>query len=155
MEGGFLGRVERTLEIKAPVEKVWAFMTDWDRYREWAKSVEKFEVTSKQRSGVGVTIHEVGVLAGRYRYDVHHEITEFVENKIIASRVVSGKGVRKGTKISWTMKPTKVGTQLTYTSDYEVPYSIFGKIIERLIFRGRFEKQVEGWMENIKSLVEK
>ena len=52
------------------------------------------------------------------------------------------------------MKPTKVGTQLTYTSDYEVPYSILGKIIERLIFRGRFKKQVDGWMENIKSLVE-
>ncbi|MFQ6085182.1 MAG: SRPBCC family protein [Candidatus Bathyarchaeia archaeon] len=148
--------MERSLEIKAPVEKVWAFMTDWDRYPEWTKSVEKFEITSKQRSGVGMTSHEVGVLAGRGRYDIHSEATEFVENRIIAWCVVSGdKLVRKGTKVSWMMKPTKVGTQLTYSSDYEVPYSIFGKIIERLIFRGRFEKQLESWMENIKRLVEK
>lgn len=151
-----MGHVERTLEIKAPVERVWAFMTDWERIPEWTKSVEKFEITSKQRSGVGVTSHEVGVLAGRWRYDIHSEATEFVENKVIAWRVVSGDAVvRKGTKVSWRMKPTKEGTQLTYTSDYEVPYSIFGKIIERLIFRGRLEKQLEGWMENIKSLVEK
>ena len=147
--------MERSLEIKAPVEKVWALMTDWDRLPEWAKTVEKFEITSKQRSGVGMTFHEVGVLAGWLRYDVHTEVTEFVENKIIAWRVVSGKRVRKGAKGSWTMKPTEAGTQLTYVSEYEVPYSILGKIIERLIFRGRFEKQVDGWMENIKSLVEK
>jgi len=83
-------------------------MTDWDRYPEWAKSVEKFEVTSKQRSGVGVTIHEVGVPAGRHRYDVHHKITEFVENKIIAFRITSGdKLVRKGSKGSWTISPPK------------------------------------------------
>lgn len=151
-----MGHVERTLEIKAPVEKVWAFMTNWDRVPEWAKTVEKFEITSKQRSGVGMTSHEVGVLAGRWRYEYDGEVTEFVENEIIAWRVVSGdKVVRKGTKVSWTLTPTKVGTQLTYTSDYEVPYSIFGKIIERLIFRGRFERQIDGWMENIKSLVEK
>ena len=143
------------MEIKAPVEKVWAFMTDWDRLPEWAKTVKKFEITSKQRSGVGMTCHEVGVLAGYLRYDIHSEVTEFVENKIIAWRVVSGKGVREGNKGSWMMKPTEAGTQLTYTSDYEVPYSILGKIIERLIFRRRFEKQVDGWMENIKSLVEK
>jgi len=153
----FLGHVERTAEIKAPVEKVWAILTDWDRLREWAKSVEKFEVTSKQRSGVGMTFREVGVIAGgrAQRYDARCDVIEFVENKIIAWRVTSGdKWVRKGNRTSWTVKPTEVGARLTYTSDYEVPYSIFGKIIDKL-FRGRFEKQVDGWMENIKSLAEK
>jgi len=146
-----LGHVERTTEIKAPVEKVWAILTDWDRLREWAKSVEKFEVTSKQRSGVGMTFHEVGVLAGR-RYDVHSEVVEFEENKIFAWRTkVFGAEVRA----SWRLKPTEVGAQLTYTSDYKEPYSIFGILIDRLLFRGRSEKQVDGWMENIKSLAEK
>ena len=146
--------VERSLEIKAPVEKVWAFMTDWDRLPEWAETVKKFEVTSKQRSGVGMICHEVGVLAGFLKYDIHSEVTEFVENKIIAWRIVSGKGVPKGAKGSWMMKPTEVGTQLTYTSDYDVQYSIFGKIIERLVFRRRFKKQVDSWMARIKSLLE-
>ena len=108
--------VERTLEIKAPVEKVWAFMTDWDRLPEWAKSVEKFEITPEQRSGVGMTCHEVGVLACYLKYNIHTEVTEFVENKIITWRVVSGKGARKGAKGSWMMKPTKEGTQLTYAA---------------------------------------
>ena len=102
-----------------------------------------------------MTCREVGVLAGWLRYDIHTEVTEFVKNKIIAWRVVSRKGVGKGAKGSWMMKPTEAGTQLTYAVDYEVPYSILGKIIERLIFRRRFEKQVDGWMENIKNLVEK
>lgn len=59
-----MSHIGRTAEIKAPVEKVWAILTDWNRLREWAKTVEKFEVTSKQRSGVGMTFHEVGVIAG-------------------------------------------------------------------------------------------
>jgi len=157
----FLGHIERTLEIKAPPEKVWAVLTDWDRLREWAKSVEKFEVTSNQRSGVGMTFHEVGLVA-RWRYDAHCEITEFAENKTFAwhsTEFVESNifGRPKGTKGegSWKLKLTEAGTQLTYSAEYELPFSIFGKIIDRFFLRGRYEKQVDGWIENIKSLVKK
>ena len=86
--------VERSWN-RGAVEKVWAFMTDWDRLPEWAKTVKKFEITSKQRSGAGTTCHEVGVLADLQRYDIHSEVTEFVENKVIAWRVVPEKGYQR------------------------------------------------------------
>ncbi|MFQ6077346.1 MAG: SRPBCC family protein [Candidatus Bathyarchaeia archaeon] len=88
-----MGHIEVTSEIKAPVERVWAFMTDWDRVPEWTKSVEKFEITSKQRSGVGMTFREVGFLAGR-RYEYEGEVTDFVENKVIASPRGSSSEIR-------------------------------------------------------------
>lgn len=43
-------RLERTFEVKAPLEKVWATMTDVESFPEWAKGVEKEEITSKRRS---------------------------------------------------------------------------------------------------------
>lgn len=145
-----MGHVERTSEIKAPVEKVWAIVTDLERIPEWAKDVKKEEITSKQRSGVGTTFREVGVMYGR-RYELDAEMTEFVENKKFAFRTTSGTKW----KGSWTLKPTKAGTQLTYAADYNLGYSIFGKIFDKLSFHGRMEKRIDGWMENIKSLTEK
>ena len=58
--------IEKTIEIKAPVEKVWALISDLERILEWAKGyAQKVVITSKQRTGVGTTTHEIGVSFGK------------------------------------------------------------------------------------------
>ncbi|MDI6689483.1 MAG: SRPBCC domain-containing protein [Actinomycetota bacterium] len=53
------------------------------------------------------------------KYEIDFEMTEFVENKKIASKSTSARGSASGTKwkVSWTLKPTETGTQLTYAAD--------------------------------------
>jgi uncharacterized membrane protein len=46
------------------------------------------------------------------------------------------------------------GTNLTYTTSYELPWGIFGKLLEKL-FKGRFEKQLEKNLEKLKNILEK
>ena len=143
-----MDHVEKTVEIKAPPEKVWALISDLERIPEWAKGyTEREEITSEQRTGVGTTTHEVGVAFGK-RYEKDFVVTEWEEKRKIAYRSASGwpwKG-------SWTMKPTEAGTMFTFAVDFELPFEV-----ERLreVFRKRYEKLLEEWVQNIKNIVEK
>ena len=140
--------VEKSIEIKAPVEKVWALISDVERVPEWAKGyTEKEMITSKQRTGVGLKTHEVGVAFGK-PYEKDFVATEWVEKEKIVFETTTGwpwKG-------SWIMKNTKDGTLFTYTVDFELPFEA-----ERLkeVFRKRYEERLEEWVQNIKNIVEK
>jgi len=143
-----LPHLEKTIEIKAPVEKVWALISNVERIPEWAKGyTERETITSKQRTGVGTTTHEIGVAFGK-PYEKDFRIAEWVQKEKIVFQSTTGwpwKG-------SWIMKPTKEGTVFTYTVDFELPFEA-----ERLeeVFRKRYEELLEKWVENIKNIVEK
>jgi len=143
-----LAHIEKTIEIKAPVEKVWALISNVERIPEWAEGYTEREViTSKQRTGVGTTTHEVGVAFGK-PYEKNFMITEWLDKEKIVFESTTGwpwKG-------SWIMKPTKEGTLFTYTVDFELPFEA-----ERLkeVFRTRYEELLEKWVQNIKNIVEK
>jgi len=147
-EGGFLVHIEKTIEIKAPVEKVWALISDLERIPEWAKGyTERVVITSKQRTGVGTTTHEFGVSFGK-PYEKDFVGTEWVEKEKISFKSTSGWPWEG----SWIMKPTKDGTLFTYAVDFDLPFKA-----DRLreVFRKRYEKLIEDWVQNIKNLVEK
>ena len=143
-----MAQIQKTIEIKAPVEKVWALISDAERIPEWAKEyTEKVTITSKQLRGVGATTHEVGVAFGK-PYEKDFVATEWVEKEKIIFESTTGwhwKG-------SWTMKPTKEGTLFTYSVDFELPFEA-----ERLkeVFHKRYEELLEKWVQNIKNIVEK
>lgn len=140
--------LEETVEIKAPVEKVWALISDLERIPEWAKGYTEREViTSKQRTGVGITTHEVGVAFGK-PYEKDFRVAEWVEKEKIVFESTTGwpwKG-------SWMMKPTEEGTMFTYTVDFELPFEA-ERVTE--VFRKRYEELLEKWVQNIKNIVEK
>jgi uncharacterized protein YndB with AHSA1/START domain len=143
-----LPHIEKSIEIKAPVEKVWALISDAEREPEWAEGyVEKVTITSKQLRGLGAATHEVGVAFGR-PYEKNFVATEWVDKEKIVFESTSG-WLWKG---AWIMKPTEDGTMFTYTVDFELPFEA-----ERLkeVFRKRYEELLEKWVQNIKKIVEK
>ena len=102
-----------------------------------------------------MTFREVATDPYGRRYELDFEVTEYVENRMMAFRNTSRvRGMSKW-EGSWTLEPTEAGTQLTYAADYELAYSIFGKIFDRISFHGRIERQIDGYLENIRRLAEK
>ncbi len=143
-----MDHIEKTVEIKAPLEKVWALISDLERIPEWAKEYTEREViTSKQRTGVGTTTHEVGVAFGK-AYEKDFVVTEWVEKEKIVFESTSGwpwKG-------KWVMKHAEEGTLFTYAVDFECPLGIDRM---REVFCKRYQVLIEKWAQNIKSIVEK
>lgn len=143
-------RSERSVEIKVPPEKVWDILA-LDRMQEWVEGV-KVEYTSEVRTPgdkyrVGATAHLSVKSEGEH--DV--EITESVENERMTYR--SKPPYYKYTA-TYMLKPVEGGTELTWMSDYEMPWGILGKALWGIYSR-TVEKQVERASEKLKTILEK
>ena len=140
-----MGKLTKSIEIEASPEKVFTFIND-DKKMNEAGSV-KVETTSEGPVGVGTTRHLVGP---KMEWDL--EVTEFVKNKKIAQRTI-GASKFKMTDL-WTLEPTAKGTKLTFSADYELPYSLLGKVVDKVRVGKLIEKQQSQTLENMKKALE-
>ena len=147
-----MGKLTKSIEIEASPEKVFAFIIDHKNMNEiYPKGGPQGEPTSKGPVGVGSTSHWVGT-AGGTQQEFDMEITEFVKNKKIASRVI-GASKLKGS-FSYTLEPTAKGTKLTFSMDYKLPYSVLGKLVDKLKVSKDIEKNIGAMMEKAKKTLE-
>jgi len=146
-----LGKVTKSFEIEASPEKVFAFILDSKKLNEIGKGNLEMEPTSKEPVGVGSTSHWVAT-AGGNQQEWDMEVTEFVKNKKAVARTI-GASKFKST-ISYAVEPTAKGTKLTYSMDYELPYSVLGKLVDKLKVGKDMEKNIGAMMENLKRALE-
>ncbi len=149
-----MGRIEKSIEIKASSEKVWEMLA-LDRWPEWmVEGWKNAEYTSEVR--VPKDKYRVGASAHIYELNTKYdfEITESLENEKITF-LSKGTGEGKVTMtITYILEPAEEGTKLTYAMDYEVPWGILGKGLDKLGHRSG-EKTVEKELEKLKSILEK
>jgi carbon monoxide dehydrogenase subunit G len=155
--GDVLGRVEKSIEIRAPPEKVWEMLA-LDRLLEWnegwQKSLKSVEYISEVRTvedklRVGAYAHGIPKKQGE---PTSFEIAESLENEKMAYSFLVGKLAR--VLVTYLLKPVEKGTKLTYSIDYEMSWGIFGKMLGRLAVIGG-DKEVERDLERFKSILEK
>jgi ligand-binding SRPBCC domain-containing protein len=60
-----MARIEESIEIHSPVEKVFAFTTDAGRWNTWQSIIREAEQTSQGPVGVGTTFRGITRLMGR------------------------------------------------------------------------------------------
>jgi len=114
-------------------------------------AIKRVEHTSKDKDGLGATAHATGETEGvKAEWDA--ETTEWKENEKIAWRSTAGNLTMSS---STTLSPIKDGTKATFVMDYNLPYSILGKIIDRLWVRREIDKSVERSMKKLKENGEK
>ena len=145
-----MDRVEKSIEIRAPPEKVWEMLA-LDRWSEW--NTGHFLDTKNMKF-----TSEVNTPADRYRvgasaYPSAHpkadfKVTESIENEKI-TYLHEGEA-----SMTYILKPTDEGTRLTYVVEYEMPWGILGKLLLGLL-RGMGERDLEKGFEKLKSILEK
>ena len=146
-----MGKLTKSIEIEASPEKVFAFILDSEKMNEINKGGPQMEPTTKGPDGVGSTSHWVAPI-GEKKMEFDMEITEFVKNKKVATRTV-GASKFKMTG-SYVLEPTAKGTKLTFSVDYELPYSVLGKLVDKLKVGKEMEKGSGEAMEKVKKALE-
>jgi hypothetical protein len=150
-----LGRVEKSIEIKAPPEKVWEMLA-FDRQTEWdvelQKRLKSLEYTSEvnapeDKYKVGATAHVD--LKGIGMGEVDFEITESIKNEKITFR-----SSRFSMIMTYILEPLEEGTKFTNVLDYEM-HGIFGKIFDKLYAQRVSKEAMEKSSEKLKSILEK
>jgi carbon monoxide dehydrogenase subunit G len=146
-----VGKVTKSIEIEASPEEVFNFINDMEKMNKARAGFTEGEYTSKGPAGVGSTSHYVGK-AGGSQAEWDMEITEFVKNKKVSARTIGASKFKM--KSSWTLEPTTKGTQLTYSMDYELPYSILGKVVDKLSVGKDADRMAMQQLENVKKALE-
>lgn len=146
-----MGKMTKSVEIKAPPEKVFAFLTDTEKLNEIAKGDVEFKQTSQGPWRVGTTMHWISRQGGQ-KVEADMEVTEFEKNKKATVSTVGASKLKL--KQTCAVEPTANGTKLTYIMNYTVPYSILGKVIDRLKVQKDVEKSIERQFMDAKAALE-
>ena len=138
--------IKNSIRIQAPVEKVFAYVTNPMSSLEWMVSLtEARDVTG---SGVGQHWGWEYKMAG-IPLQGESTVIESVPNE---RHVFTSKGGITS-KFSWTFEPQETGTLLQLEIEYHIPIPVLGKLADKLVTR-RNERESEINMQNIKEHLE-
>jgi len=126
-------------------------MVRWDRVPEWMDIIKKVEFASEEKERIGAKAHWIGE-AGGVKSEWDTETTEWEAYERGAWRTTAGTFTGIG---SITLSSTELGTKAVFMMDYELPYSILGKIIDKLRVCRAIEKGAIRGLKNLKEMAEK
>lgn len=141
-------RLEKSVSIKAPIDKVFNYISDPTSAPEMMKSMLEVKDVDVKEGGVGTTFNWVYKMAGM-KFSGESVVTEYVANKKL---VMQSKGGIKSTW-DWTLEPKGDGTQVTLVVEYDVPVPVLGKLAEAMVLKQN-EKDADQSMANLKKILE-
>jgi carbon monoxide dehydrogenase subunit G len=140
-------KIEKSITINAPVEKVFSYIDEPTNLPEiWPSMVEVKDVQRLPNGGTSF----------RYKYKLAgillegtSEDTEYVANQRMVNKT---KGGIEGTTI-FMFQPEAGGTKVTYEFEGDVPIPVLGKLAEAVIVR-QTERETELMLANLKDRME-
>jgi uncharacterized membrane protein len=142
-----MANVHKKITIHAPIDKVFAHMTDPRNLPEiWPSMVEVKNVRPGTHGGFNFDwVYKMGGM----HFNGSSDTTEFVHNKHQVTK--STKGIES--KFTWDYETIKDGTQLTLEVEYKVPVPLVGKIAEAVLAKQN-EHEANLMLENLKNKME-
>jgi uncharacterized protein YndB with AHSA1/START domain len=133
-----VARIEASIHIEAPPQRVWDVLVDWESQPRWMVDARSVQVTSVHRSGTDVALRcRTDILAGVVVTDPL-VVTEWEEPRILGvhhtGAVIRGVG-------AFELEPTPYGTALTWWEEAGAPFGAAGDLIADFV--------VVPWVERV------
>ena len=141
-----MAKVERSIAINSPVEKVFEYISTPINQIDWMPSM--VNVKDVSGSGLGQSHRWVYKMAG-VSLEGESTITEYIPNERV---VTLSKGGVKSTFI-FDLEAHNGGTMLKLVIEYTIPIPVLGKIGEKIVLK-RNEREADLAMTNIKEILE-
>jgi uncharacterized protein YndB with AHSA1/START domain len=139
-------------EIQASPEKIFAFVISERMNEVWGEwMIGKWDSQGPVKVGSIGHFDTRGMLANFGK--LTGTVTEFEQNKKMTmnSKDIKGKMDATDTLI---LEPTANGTKTTYVTEYKVPYSVIGKLIDKVKISKDMEAMHVKMLENLKKATE-
>lgn len=143
-------RVERSIAIGVPPERVFDELVSWDGLQRW--STITVDHTGPPRCGhVGETFEQTIRVAG---LDLRTDwvVTEFEPPHVVAYRVTGPLSSRMLMRQHVT--PHGTGSRVELEIDYDMPAGRLGRIADRVYARRRNRREADQTLANLKALLE-
>lgn len=144
-------RVQKSIDITVPPEKVWPFFIEPEKVLQWCITFKKYEYSGNQFQGVETPIY-IEEQAGGPLMKMNFKIISCTENQLLVLQMVSGTGV-KAYKQNWSLEAIPSGSRFTFAEEVELPFGIIGKLLGTLM-EGSSRATVDKMLIKIKTLAE-
>jgi carbon monoxide dehydrogenase subunit G len=143
-------KVERTVRIQAPPERVYEVVMDPRRLEDWVTIHHHLEDAPNGQLKKGSKLTQCLKLAGK-RFNVRWTV---VENDPCTRVVWEGRGpVASHARVVYEFSGTNGATTFSYLNEYDLPGGALGRVAGRAVSR-MTQKELEGSLQRLKSLVE-
>ena len=142
-------RLDNSIDIKAPVDEVFSYVSDITTHPEWVKWTKDAEVTSVEGKGVGTTSAEV-MQVGPKKENVETLTTEYKEGQFLTRRHT--RGMEMTDRLS--VLPFGDGTKVAWSIDYNPPMGGMGKLMDKLFMERLFDQLMKDSLHNLKERLE-
>jgi uncharacterized protein YndB with AHSA1/START domain len=139
--------IKETVEIKFPVDKVFAYVADAKSWPKWHLSMLEANQTSSGQMGIGTTFGGVNKVMGR-RMPWTSKVTEYVANKKWSETISSGSTLIKE---QITCDPIEGGTK--FTEVYDMKVGGFLKLLSPMVISS-MQKEMKSNLSSLKSILE-
>lgn len=140
-------KIQKSIFINAPVEKVFEFMAQPENMPEIWPSFQEVKDPKEMPDG-GYSYNWVYKMAGM-RFTGATETTEFKQNQRVVEKNTGGIP----SNFVWTYAAENGGTRLTVEVDYSIPGALLGKLAEPFITRQN-EHEADTVLANLKARME-
>ena len=142
-------RLDNAIDIKAPRDKVFAYISDVATHPEWVKWTKEAEVTSASRVGVGAT--DAGIMqVGPKKERVEAIVTEYKDGQVFTRRHTRGMEMTDRLAVV----PTADGSKVAWSVEYTPPMGPMGKMMDLLFMSTLFNQLMEDSLTNLKERLE-
>lgn len=138
---------EFTQQINAPIEKVFAFVTDFRNNSKWQNGVIESSQTPEGPTQAGTKVKDIRTFLGQ-RLESTYEVTEFVPNQKISFKSTSGP-----IQFMFMESFESAGGGTKLTAQVEMEAKGFFKLAEGAL-AGNLKKEFESQAEKLKALLE-
>jgi uncharacterized protein YndB with AHSA1/START domain len=145
-----VARIERSIDIDAPPEKVFGELAHWGRLTQWSTITADHD-GPERCTGVGEEFDQHLRLAG-INVQTHWRVTEYEPPRMLAYEAT-------GPGDSWLRMRQEVvavdaGSRVQLQVDYELPAGVLGEAVDRMYVERRNQREAEHSLENLKELIE-
>jgi uncharacterized membrane protein len=139
--------VENRIEIRRPVETVFAFVADGHNNPQWQEAFKEVQVTPDGPPMVGTKMKAVASFLG-VKFEPTAEITALEPNRSFSFKGTSGPATIEGT---FRFEPAGEGTLVSSSFQVE-PGGLFK--VAGSIFASQFKKQTDADLQRLKAILE-
>jgi len=142
--------VFRSILIKAPIEEVFQYTSDYKNWPDFYEGVSDFIPITETSRGNGTRYLYRAKIFGM-NMTVGTEIAEFNENKGWVGK--SFKGLEHRTE--WIFKRSNENTKFSHGIRYHCPWYMGGKYVDKKYVKPAWIKKIENSLQNLKEILEK
>ncbi len=138
-----------TIEIDAPVAKVWATLADIGSIADWNPGLVGSQATN---NSIGLGATRVCDIDGKHNLD--EEVVQFEPERAITFRITRSTLPFRSADIRFTLKAKGERAVVSVSPDYALKFGFVGRLLDRAIVLPAYRRGMRGLLTGLKESTE-